>query len=51
MTKWRMRPSARRCPNVDVYDPRAALGVNEIRDMIPHVQSRNADVPVFITEI
>lgn len=42
-----IRAPARRRPNVEVYDPRAALGVNEIRDMIPHVESRNAGVPIF----
>ncbi|KAH7185100.1 uncharacterized protein B0J16DRAFT_371951 [Fusarium flagelliforme] len=41
-------PAPVRCRhNVDNFDPRAALGPDEVRDMIPHVQSRNAGTPIF----
>ncbi|KAJ4128145.1 hypothetical protein NW768_008429 [Fusarium equiseti] len=37
----------RRRYNANDFDPRATLGPDEVRDMIPHVQAPNAGTPIF----
>lgn len=40
-------PASVRVQNAENLDPNAEIGPDEVRDMIPHVQSRNAGTPIF----